>query len=349
MTATQTRAVLLMRGFRNMVQGLVALVALAILVGAGSEEVIRRRVANQFPVPGRLVDIGGRSIQLDCRGTGSPTVVLESGLDVLGSLSWALVHDSLAATTRVCAYSRAGILWSEPSDKQLSVAAIVSDLRATLENAHERAPFVLVAHSIGGLYATEFIRRFGVDVVGLVLVDASHPDQITRLETVTGVGMMPATGSVSVGARLSRTGILRMLPPSTDPRAAPKLVRRIADAHLPVSLSALASELQGLRATFDDTRAFRALGDLPLVVLTAAAPTSGATLELMGMTADQGERMRMEWIAMQEERSTWSSNGQHVLLQDASHYVQFDRPDAVVLAVQEVVRQTGNRTHSIKR
>src|SRR6478752_3670469 len=92
-----------------------ALVVLATLFGTVAEAVMRARAARRYPAPGRLVDIGGRRIQLDCRGTGSPTVVLESGLDNLGSLSWAAVHDSIARTSRVCAYSRAGMLWSDPA------------------------------------------------------------------------------------------------------------------------------------------------------------------------------------------------------------------------------------------
>src|SRR6187402_2563202 len=88
------------------------LLATAIVSGASVEAVMRHRAARDYPAPGRLVDVGGRRLQIDCRGSGSPTVVLESGLDNLGSLSWAAVHASLARTTRVCAYSRAGMLWS---------------------------------------------------------------------------------------------------------------------------------------------------------------------------------------------------------------------------------------------
>jgi pimeloyl-ACP methyl ester carboxylesterase len=334
----------MMRRIRRIMLGLAALVALVLIVGAGSERVIRRSVSREFPVAGRLVDIGGRRIQLDCRGTGSPTIVLEAGLDVLGSLAWATVHDSLAATTRACAYSRAGILWSDPSDRPFSVGAVVADLHRTLEKAGERAPFVLVAHSIGGLYATEFTRRFGADVAGLVLVDASHPDQVGRLEVAAGVAMLPSSGPASVAARLAGTGILRVVRPVAGPGTAPAVVRRTASALLPVSMAALASELRSLPATFDEARGFRAVGELPLVVLTAGAPTPPTTLHEMRMSEAQGERMRTEWIAMQAERSMWSSHGRTVLLPGASHYVQFDRPDAVVRAAREVVGR-GRRGH----
>lgn len=338
------------RWIRRIMLGIAGLVATALVVGAGSEAVIRRRVSGEFPVAGRLIDIGGRSIQLDCRGTGSPTVVLEAGLDFLGALSWAAVHDSLAATTRVCAYSRAGILWSDPSDQPFSVDAVVADLHLTLERADERAPFVLVAHSIGGLYTTEFTKRFGADIAGLVLVDASHPDQVERLEAATGVGMLPPSRPLSVAASLARTGILRFVPAGTDPPAAPGAVHTIANAYLPASIAALASEVRSLPASFGGARTFRAFGDLPLVVLTAGAPTPRATLEEMGMSEAQGERMRTEWIAMQEERSTWSSNGRHVLLADATHYLQFDVPDAVVREVRAMVIQVvEEKKHSTRR
>ncbi|HJP59587.1 MAG TPA: hypothetical protein VJ865_06295, partial [Gemmatimonadaceae bacterium] len=92
----------------------VGIIALVVLTGAGYEVAGRRSAAREFPPPGKLVDIGGRRIQLDCRGSGTPIVVFESGLDMNGSLSWYSVHDSIAKQTRACAYSRAGVMWSDP-------------------------------------------------------------------------------------------------------------------------------------------------------------------------------------------------------------------------------------------
>jgi hypothetical protein len=96
--------------------GIFSLVALATVVGVVYELLGRRHAAQEFPPPGKLVDIGGRRIHLDCRGIGSPTVIFESGLDMIGSLSWSAVHDEIAKSTRACAYSRAGIMWSDPHD-----------------------------------------------------------------------------------------------------------------------------------------------------------------------------------------------------------------------------------------
>jgi pimeloyl-ACP methyl ester carboxylesterase len=148
---------------------------IAILSGAAFERVSRERVSKQFAPAGRLIDIGGRRIQIDCRGTGSPTVVFESGLDIYGSLAWTTVHDSIAKTTRACAYSRAGIMWSDPA-RSFDVDRMASDLHAALAKSGESAPWVRVGHSLGGSYIATFASRYPTEVAGLVMVDASHPD-----------------------------------------------------------------------------------------------------------------------------------------------------------------------------
>ncbi|HWO12291.1 MAG TPA: alpha/beta hydrolase, partial [Polyangiaceae bacterium] len=133
--------------------GLLGLVVLALTCGASYEALARRQVAARFPVPGKLVDIGGRALHIDCRGTGSPTVVFESGLDSAGALAWSLVHDEVAQVTRACSYSRAGILSSDPAVGERDADAVAEDLHVLLERAGERPPLVLVAHSLGGIYA----------------------------------------------------------------------------------------------------------------------------------------------------------------------------------------------------
>src|SRR5262245_35970193 len=89
---------------------------MGLIFGATWEQYERHQAALEFPAPGRLLNIGGRRIQIDCRGTGSPTVVFESGGGFHGALSWAKVLDPVAKFTCACAYSRAGILWSDDKD-----------------------------------------------------------------------------------------------------------------------------------------------------------------------------------------------------------------------------------------
>lgn len=312
------------------------LAALLLIGGVATEAIARNRVAQRFPLPGQLFDIGGRRMQMDCRGSGSPTVVLESGLDILGSLAWAAVHDSLATTTRTCAYSRAGIMWSDPSPEPFSSSAVARDLHATLRAAGESMPVVLVAHSLGGPYALEFTRSYGADVAGLVLVDASHPDQVARQEKVTGQSMAQPTGMLTFAALMARTGLVRALAGDVGPPSAAPHVRQASAAYTPKSVGALARETKSVSATLEASSQGPALGARPLVVLTATKPMPAWEREMLHLTIAQADALRSLWKEMQAEEAAWSTRGRQQLV-DAGHYIQFERPDAVIAAVREVV------------
>jgi pimeloyl-ACP methyl ester carboxylesterase len=129
---------------------------------------------------GRAVPaLDGRRLYLDCRGTGSPTVVLEAGSG-MDARSWGTVFPALAGSTRTCAYSRANRWGSDPRAEH-TVGEAVADLRAALAAAGEEAPFLLVGHSLGDVYVRVFAGAHPADVAGLVLVDPFGPDQFRRL------------------------------------------------------------------------------------------------------------------------------------------------------------------------
>jgi pimeloyl-ACP methyl ester carboxylesterase len=322
---------------------LACLLAIVVVSGASVEAVMRGRAARDYPPPGRLVDVGGRRMQIDCRGSGSPTVVLESGLDYLGSLSWAAVQDSIARPTRVCAYSRAGILWSDPAPAPFHVGQVAADLHAALVASGENAPWVMVGHSLGGPYVVLFTTRYGAEVAGLVLVDPSHPAQFARMREATGKSMQPSTNTLAIGSALAWTGIVRLAAGGVVPSTWPAVAGIVPGAYLPISIEALRRETEAISATLDATGQVHALGMRPLVVLTAAGKPSPATLAAEGITKAQGDALQGAKEALQADEATWSTAGRQELVPNASHYVQFDRPDAVIRAVREVVvrvRQT---------
>ena len=326
------------RWLERIAVGIAALGAVALLTGASYEQIMRRRARQAYSVPGRLVDVGGgRRIQIDCRGAGSPTVVLESGLDYLGSLGWVAVHDSIAATTRVCAYSRAGIMWSDASGAAFDVTSVARDLHTALAAAGERAPYVLVGHSIGGPYVMSFTHAYPSEVKGVILVDASHPDQFARFHDITGKSLAPPPGQVKLGAALAWTGLVRLLPVGATPASWPVETVRVAPAFLPLSVAALAKETPAVPATLAATRAMRQLDDRPLVVLTAGREQPQAALDAMGVTREQDVRLRDAMRVLHDDQTSWSRQGRHELVPDAGHYIQFDRPDVVVRATREVV------------
>jgi len=170
-----TARVRIVRWMLVVVCGLVLAVGIDVVRSGGPGPWLARfSLAAPYVPQGRLVDIGGRSVYLDCRGTGSPTVVLESGMGG-GAGSWGMVLDAMASTTRTCAYDRPGLGSSGPRGRH-TLADAVADLHKTLEVAGEVAPFVLVGHSHGGNYVRVFTDRYRSDVVGIVMVDTFDPD-----------------------------------------------------------------------------------------------------------------------------------------------------------------------------
>lgn len=123
------------------------------------------------PLSGRF-DIGGRSLYLECRGTGAPTIVLDAGGGV-GSSTWSTVLDPLAETTRVCVHDRANMGRSDRAPTPRCLADAASDLHALLASAGVAPPFVLVGHSIGGLDVRLYGATWPDEVAGLVLVDGT--------------------------------------------------------------------------------------------------------------------------------------------------------------------------------
>lgn len=327
--------------------GVLALALLTILVGVIYEKMGRSRATREFPPPGKLVDIGGRHIQIDCRGSGSPTVVFESGLDILGSLSWSKVHDEIAKTTRACAYSRAGMLWSDPSADSQYGKTVAEDLHAALQRVGERGPFVLVGHSLGGPYIMTYTKHFGADVAGLVLVDASHPDQERRLDTVAKVTKSKLSVlRDKIGVLFNRTGIVRAVAARYEKLPnQPEAVVRTMQAYAATSFGPMLKESAASTQTFAEAGSFRDLGQRPLVVLSASAPLSEQMRTDLNWSEKQLQQYQAVWQQMQAEMATWSTQSQHWQLADAGHYIQFDRPDAVIAAVQSVVAAVRAQSH----
>jgi pimeloyl-ACP methyl ester carboxylesterase len=173
------RRLLLVAG--AIVAGVVLGFSLSVLEAGGWEGWLARRgIVPGYADLGRAVPaLEGRRLYLDCRGSGSPTVVLEAGIGS-DARSWGSVFPALAGETRTCAYSRANRWGSDPRDTHTAAEA-VADLRAALAAAGERAPFVLVGHSLGDVYVRVFAGQHPDSVGGVVLVDPFGPDRFRRL------------------------------------------------------------------------------------------------------------------------------------------------------------------------
>jgi pimeloyl-ACP methyl ester carboxylesterase len=152
----------------------VVLATFVILIGVSWNFFALRRLRAQNPPPGRFYMVGGKSMHLSCAGTGSRTIVAEAGSGE-DSLTWTFLQNSLSKTYRFCSYDRAGAGWSEPQPGVRDARAISSQLHDLLQTAHEQGPFVLLGHSLGGLYIREYAQQYPGDVSALIFLDAAPP------------------------------------------------------------------------------------------------------------------------------------------------------------------------------
>jgi pimeloyl-ACP methyl ester carboxylesterase len=318
--------------------GLLVLVVSLIVVGSFWEQAQRKSVARDFPAPGILVDVGeNRRIQIDCRGSGSPTIVLESGLDISGSLAWTAVHDKLANITRTCAYSRAGIMWSTPADPR-GPKEMVDDLANLLDKAGARPPLLLVGHSLGGPLALLFTKYYGERIAGLVLVEPSHPEQLDRLRAFGPLQASPGRFATFLGRATVATGLFRVvakLMPGIPNHSADSM--KAIRAYMPLSLTGMYQERRAIPDILAMADTARNVGSRPLTVLGATRIMSAAERKQARLSESQARELLKARHDMLAEMAAWSTSGAYVEVPDAGHYIQFDRPDAVIDSVRSMV------------
>ena len=269
------------------------------------------RTAAQLPdAPGRLVDIGGQRIHLNCTGSGSPTVVFENGAGDF-SMVWSFVQPRVATFTRACSYDRAGYAWSDPGNRPRTYDQITLELHTALDRAGERGPYVLVGQSYGGLLARGFARRYAKDVAGVVLVDAVHEDQRIQM----GGGKV---------RRIRDFATRRVRPEPRIAADSPLIVLRRSGASAPADTSALEAPLDRLpRAEQDAWRA--ALADSVYRLAWAAE---------MDWSPEELQRMHAERV---HDRATLGTLPL-VVISRAPENVHLEEPHLVVEAVRNVVR-----------
>lgn len=308
------------------------LATVALIWIAGS--IARNRLAAQYPAPGKLVDVGGYRMHIHCMGEGSPTVVMESGLNDF-SLQWSSVQAEIGQFARVCVYDRSGFGWSETSPHPRTVETMVSELHTLLQNAEVEGPYMMVGHSFGGIVVREFTHQHPNEVTGIVLVDSAHEQHFVRIPAFATLTEAMAS-QFKLFATLNSFGIMALSPTQIPARGLEGETLEQYRALLATTdyFNAAVIESSSFLTEYGNgsTRKLKSLDDLPLIVLTRGLPDS-----LPILSEQENAQYDATWHEMQRELVGLSSNGKQIIAQNSGHYIQLDEPILVIESVRELI------------
>jgi len=322
--------------------GKITLVILILLglggIGAITQSLLTVKGQTDYPAPGQMVSVGDHRLHIHCEGHGQPIVLLESGLSGW-SQDWALVQPELARTTTVCAYDRAGYAWSDESPTARTGLLAVDDLRTLLHNANLHGRMVVVGHSLGGLLAQMLAQTHPDEVAGLVLIDALQHDQTFSMDPEAHArysrNMDLLTNSATWLAPLGLTRLTNMpasvvldkLPLAEQPAAR-------ALAMQSKNYRALRTEYLAVDSALDVARKLAPIPAMPIVVLSTNAQSEFPP-------GWETEYMRQHWIDGQRALAR-ETGSQQVVVAEAGHYLQLERPKLVIDSVLTVLHQVRN-------
>ena len=271
-----------------------------------------------------LIDIGaGRKMYLECSGSGSPTVILESGYRNDADI-WSTelepgmspVFSQVARFTRVCAYDRPGTFLdadhlgrSTPVPMPRTARDLVSDLHALLQTAHIAGPYVFAAHSFGGIFARLYASTYPNEVVGMVLVDA--------LSEKVRTGLTPEQWKLYVNFGF------------TKPTPGLEKYKDIETLDVNASLDQM-----------EKAASAKPLRPMPLFVLTQGQPFDLSPWQ--PLPADFPGALNKAWHTAQDALATLAPNAKHKIATKSSHYIQAQEPQLVIDAIKQVVEAVRN-------
>lgn len=275
-------------------------------------------------IEGIRVQLDGFRLHADCRGSGPVTVLFEPGLGG-SAFEWHPMLEALSSDAHVCVYDRAGYGWSDPSPYPRHARQLAQEADQMLHALDVNGPLILVAHSFGGFVARMLADRRSDDMVGMVLLDTSHEDQLDRLEQLDGKSRMPRDNSFVV----SQVDI-----PDTLPRS---IRRKIAAfSRMRKTYVALHAEMRYFRTSADQVRSARepavanTASDFPIVVVRRG-------LDLYSQSR-LGASKTAIWQSLQEDLLTLGK-ARMVVAQESGHHIHADQPQLVTDIIRQLLEE----------
>jgi len=317
---------------KRIMSGLLILVFVLTTLTYAAGAFAKGQLARENLPPGQSTNVGDYHMHIYCTGEGSPTVILEAGLNDF-FVSWSKVQPDVAKVTRACSYDRAGLGWSDASPEARTSDVMVDELHTLLQNTGLEGPYILVGHSFGGINMRLFAHQYPDEVAGMVLVDSAHEQQAERLPFLKD-SVDKFTDQFRTLSMLSSFGLMALSPSTIPNRGFPEDAYQQYQAVLATTNyfdSAIAESKEFYSGT--SVAEVFGLGDLPLIVVSHGLPDITS-----GVDSAEQDLFEEEWTRMQLELVGLSSNSKHVVAEKSGHYIQFDQPELVIESILELVQ-----------
>lgn len=300
-----------------------ACIANSLLVGGlslAAEEDAPLDFSFTLDAPGEKVIIDDFRLHVVCEGEGDTTVLFEAGLGG-SSMEWIPVLKLINSDVRGCIYDRAGYAWSDPSPHPSHAAELSREADILLDKIGADGPLILVGHSFGGFIIRELALRRAKHMIGMVLVDASHEDQLARLEGIAGKTMMPRGNSNSFVVSAVQI-----------PESLPKELQRKIEAfsRMRKTYAALHSEMQYFRQSAQQVGRDRTVVAYPVTVISRG-------LNLYP-DDDLGRKKTAIWDELQADLTQLSTQSTLVVATDNGHHVHTENPALIAKAIDDILK-----------
>jgi len=271
-------------------------------IGSPQEEIRIPEIST--PKIERLIDVGGRKLHCCVYGTGSPTVVLVSGLEAPQAY-WNSVIPDLAAKTTVMTYDRAGVGKSEIGDLPAHGEQSAKDLQVLLDRSGVPRPYILVGHSYGGNVVRLFASMSPDGMAGLILEDTQHEDVLNELRKILQGKDLEAFEQLMV-----------------ERFSAPENPKTEADYR---------------NITREQVSKSKPLPRMPFVVLSTGSERAKA---MQPMFSDEAiEKIAKLDLDLQKDLAALIPGGRLIIVEGAGHDIHMGKPEALIAPVVEMIKE----------
>lgn len=311
---------------------LVAGLLFLLLSGITIEQILRTIARKNIKPDGEFISVGNHQLHYLKKGSGGPTVVFESGLDLGGHIPWMHIQEDISKYATTISYDRAGILWSNRGQNSKTVAAMSMELNELLKQIDCPKPYILVAHSMAGLTLRSFIQDNKADISGIVFIDVTHPNQRNAMEeSLKEKVESPNSGIIKF---LFLSGLYRLKNKTPYPDLSPAdTINRLAGKIRFISVSASMEESDNIHLLQKEANTGKTFGDIPLVVISSDPKISSVRFPDPAMQ-DKYISLREE---LQKDLLKLSTQSNWCFAKKSGHYIHHCQPELIVKYILSLI------------